>query len=255
VTPYSNRFLILLLIPVFLVLPGANTFRHYHPALLRLPAQILWAWERPEDLRWLPPEVGVAYVAMAVELQGSKIRLRPRTQALQVAEGTALIPVVHVDALWHPSPKLTLKQRDAIVTQVLRSASAGNTKVVQLDFEVRSSQREFLAEVVRETRRRLPRDYALSLTALASWCAGDYWLGELEADEIVPMVFRMADDAVEIRSLLAQHHGFVRARCAAAIASANDEPVAALHVLRHYYFSPVSWTPELWMSARLAAHP
>ncbi|HEY0060755.1 MAG TPA: hypothetical protein VGC21_01465, partial [Telluria sp.] len=27
-------------------------------ALAALPPTMLWAWERPEDLRWLPPDVG-----------------------------------------------------------------------------------------------------------------------------------------------------------------------------------------------------
>ena len=39
-------------------------------------------------------------------------------------------------------------------------------------------------------RRRLPRDLPLSMTALASWCAGDTWIEALPVDEAVPMLSR-----------------------------------------------------------------
>lgn len=216
---------------------------------------MVWAWERAEDLRWLPRDVGVAYVAVAIELSGRKIRVRPRSQALLVEPGTALLPVVHVDALWHPSPSLSTKQRDAIVAHVLRAAAAGNRGVVQLDFEVRRSQRAFLEELVRHIRRRLPSELALSMTALASWCAGDYWLAELPADEIVPMAFRMAGDDAEIRVLLGGRRRFFRERCSTAIGTATDEEPVHVHALRHYYFSPFSWTVEAWERVRRQESP
>lgn len=245
-----TRFLFLLLLPAFLVLSGSGRVRGSHPALSSLPSQMIWAWERAEELRWLPQDVGVAYVAVAIELSGSKIRVRRRSQALLVAPQTPLVPVVHVDALWHPSPTLNAKQRDAIVAHVLRVASAGNRGVVQLDFEVRRSQRAFLEDIVRRIRQRLPREIALSVTALASWCAGDYWLAEMDADEIVPMAFRMAGDDAEIRSLLGVHRRFVRERCSAAIATATDEEPVSVRALRHYHFSSRSWTPEAWARIR-----
>ena len=67
-------------------------------------------------------------------------------------------------------------------------------RVVQLGFEVRQLQRAFSSAVVQDVRRQLPADTALSITALASWCAGDYWLHDLPADEIVPMARRMGRD-------------------------------------------------------------
>ena len=108
------------------------------------------------------------------------------------------------------------------------------------------SQREFLREVVAAIRRRLPADSALSVTALASWCAGDYWLGQLQADEIVPMAFRMGRDEVAIRDLLAARGGFSRGRCKAAIGTALDEPLARVAAGRQYYFSPLPWTEQAW---------
>lgn len=241
-----KRFLCFLLAVLCLQISAAGSERQMHPALLRLPTQMVWAWERAEDLRWLPPDVGVAYVALVMELDGRKVHLRPRSKPLLLNPGTPLVPVIHVDALWHPSPVLSDKQRDAIVKQVLRLATSGNQKVVQLDFEVRRSQRAFLEEVVRKIRAALPRDYALSITALASWCAGDYWLDDLQADEIVPMVFRMAADDGEIRALLARRSQFPRERCMAAAGLATDEPPVRVNSLRYYLFSPSPWTEAVW---------
>lgn len=250
-----KRFLCLLLVLLCLQISAAGNERQMHPALLQLPRQMVWAWERAEDLRWLPPDVGVAYVALAMELDGRKVHLRPRSKPLLLKPGTPLVPVVHVDALWHPSPVLSDKQRDAIVGQVLRLAPSGNQKVVQLDFEVRRSQRAFLEDVVSRIRAALPRDYALSVTALASWCAGDYWLDALQADEIVPMAFRMGDDDKEIRALLARRPLFPRDRCMAAAGLATDEPPIKVNSLRHYIFAPSPWSEPLWLQTRSWAQP
>ncbi|UUZ49734.1 hypothetical protein LP420_05985 [Massilia sp. B-10] len=160
-----------------LLLVAADTPRaHTAGALAALPPTMLWAWERPEDLRWLPPQAGVAYVAVTVELAADKVRLRRRAYPLLVRPDTAVVPMVHVDASWRLPPVLSDAQRAVIVDQVLAQARTSSSRVVQLDFEVRRSQRAFLRAVVADIRRRLPPDVALSATALASWCAGDYWI-------------------------------------------------------------------------------
>lgn len=115
-----------------------------------------------------------------------------------------------------------------------------------IDFEARLSQRGFLAEVVRSARRSLPADVALSVTALASWCAGDAWMADLAADEIVPMAFRMARDSAGLRRVLAERGGFDRAGCHDAIGSATDEPLPGLKSARQYVFAPRPWTAEAW---------
>jgi len=43
-----------------------------------------WAWERPEDLRWLPADAGVAFVASSIMLEGDEALVRPRTARLLV---------------------------------------------------------------------------------------------------------------------------------------------------------------------------
>ncbi len=248
--------------------PGTQN-KPVHPALANLPADMLWAWERPEDLLWLAPDIGVAFVASVVELAGDGVYRRARSPYLKVRPETALVPVVHVDASWRQSPALNERQQTAIVDAVLAAAHLGNRRVVQLDFEVRLSQRPFLRAVVRQIRQQLPPDFALSVTALASWCAGDYWLADLAADEIVPMAFRMASDDRAIRAMLAESGQFRRPGCQQAIGLASDEPPIHLpsripthlptHLptptafakppVRRYYFSPQSWTESTWQSA------
>ncbi|WP_374348891.1 hypothetical protein [Chitinimonas sp.] len=218
-----GRLAILLLLAC-LLLHGSAVTRHRHPALDSLPTTMLWAWDRPEDLRWLnDADTGVAYLAASVILRGDAVQVTPRRPGLQVNGRLAVIPVVHIDA-WRGTPGLNAAQRDAIVDAVLAVAGRGNRRVVQLDFEARRSQRAFLAELVQGLRARLPSDTALSMTALASWCAGDYWLASIEADEIVPMAFRMANDDAAIRSQLATRGRFTAARCQDAIGLSLDEP-------------------------------
>ncbi len=221
-----------------------------HPALQQLPPHMLWAWERPEDLRWLPANVGVAYVATTVELDGTAVHTRPRAQALLLRPDAVVVPVVHVDASTRNRPTLDAPQQAVVVNQVLavaaRHAESGQARVVQLDFEVRQSQRAFLRAVVQDIRRQLPADTALSITALASWCAGDYWLQDVPADEVVPMAFRMGRDDARLRKQLNEDGRFTRPRCQSALGTAKDEAAVRATAPRHYYFSPTSWTQQQW---------
>jgi hypothetical protein len=228
--------------------PSTVSPKVMHPALARLPAQMLWAWQRPEDLRDLPADIGVAYVATAIIIEGETATVQARQQPLLIAQPTARVPVVHVDVSWRNPPALNAVQSDA-----------SNTQVVQLDFEVRRSQRQFLSAVVLAARQQLPADVALSMTALASWCAGDNWLAGVAADEIVPMAFRMAAGDTEIRALLVKHGRFRPPHCQQAIGTATDEPLQNLPPasplvtnnaqsknFRHYHFSPKPWTLSQW---------
>jgi hypothetical protein len=222
--------------------------RATHPALVRLPAQMVWAWERNEDLRWLPAHAGVAYLRDSIILSGTEARIYPRRHPLLVRADTVLVPVIHVDASWRDPPALTQQQQSIIVERVLRAARNSPAHVVQLDFEVRRSQRAFLRGVVSAIRQQLAADTALSITALASWCAGDYWLRGMAADEIVPMLFRMANDDATLRKQLAQRPYFSRRQCQGAAGLATDEPLPRIETARYYYFSPTAWTPASWFA-------
>ena len=160
------------------------------------------------------------------------------------------MPIVHVDASWRSPPVLNTNQQQLIVNALLDAATRSNSNVVQLDFEVRRSQQLFLRQVVSITRKALPEPIALSVTALASWCNED-WLANLAADEIVPMVFRMAAGDSHIRRQLANDGHFKPQYCQTAIGTSTDEAQIKFEDstnVRHYYFSPTSWTKQQWQS-------
>lgn len=242
------RPLLRLLLPALLLatLAACQPMRQERAALTALPGNILWAGERPEDLRWMPPDAGVAYVASSVSLADERADVVPRANPLQVRPETVLIPVVRVDASWRNPPALSSHQRDTIVNQVLLAAQSTGAKVVQLDFKARHSQQPFLFSVVSEIRKKLPTDRALSITALASWCSGDYWLDAMPADEIVPMAFHMAHDDEAIRKTIAAQGELPGKRCHAAAGFATDEAMPQIAAGRRYYFSPSPWTQETW---------
>jgi hypothetical protein len=70
-----------LLLCVFLALLGACSSKNrVNPKLsAEMPPKILWAWERPEDLRFLDAEkFGVAFLAQTLILQNDEVVFRPR---------------------------------------------------------------------------------------------------------------------------------------------------------------------------------
>lgn len=249
-----HRLLLLLLTSLALLTlrmdSSASAQRATHPALAALPAELVWAWERPEDLRWLPLDVGVAYVASSVLLQGEDAQVYRRASALLLAPGASRVPVLHVDMSWRRPPALNAAQSRRVADELLRLAAQANRKVVQLDFEVRRSQRPFLARTIDAIRARLDPSIALSVTALASWCLDDYWLHEIAADEVVPMAFRMGPSQHALRARLLHQGGFTRARCGAAIGFSSDEPMMAVREGRRYYFSPQAWSAARWQALR-----
>ncbi|MES2295419.1 MAG: hypothetical protein V4582_00175 [Pseudomonadota bacterium] len=245
------RPLALLLLSCFLFLPlrmdsAGGRSKAPHPALAALPATLLWAWERPEDLRWLPPDMGVAYVASSIVLRGDETLIYPRRAPLLLSPGSARVPVLHVDASWRNPPTLSEQQRERITQELLRVAARANRHVVQLDFEVRQSQRPFLAATIASIRRQLDARVALSVTALASWCLDARGPGTTDADEVVPMAFRMGQQQGALRQRLLRQQGFDAPQCASAIGFASDEARMQVRAPRHYYFSPQPWSAASW---------
>lgn len=206
-----------------------------------LPPVIVWAWERPEKLDFIDTErVGVAFLAKTLRLEGDRVFAKPRLQPLELAPGTKLIAVVRIESD-HPTLFSTQLQRTADEFSKLPA-----TPVVQIDFDATVSEREFYRGLLIEVRRRLPSSTSLSITALASWCAGDNWLDDLPIDEAVPMLFRMGVDKGLRR--------FDSAQCRNSAGVATDEPIAAPNVDRLYIFNPNPWSRDSLKSALEAYH-
>jgi hypothetical protein len=122
--------------------------------------------------------------------------------------------------------------------------------VLQVDYEAPASQRGFFIDAIAALRRRLP-DAAISVTALASWCLNESWTGQLRADEVVPMLFRMGYDGRRARAHLAGGGDFRGSECRSSLGIATDElPDALPPGRRVYVFSPRRWTASSYEIVR-----
>jgi hypothetical protein len=266
-----------------------------------LPNIVLWAWERPEDLRFLASrEEGVAFLARTIELRQlhdgdadakSKpssakemwlgpdpavrlgIKLRPRLQPLQVTKETKLTAVVRIETtndLWHrpaarsgempdrsaPTFLYTDAQREAVADMAASAARLPQVKALQIDFDASQSEQAFYAALLADVRQRLPQGMPLSITALASWCTSDPWVDRLPPgtiDEVVPMLFRLGPDAMEVASYVESGKEFRARACRGSVGLSTDERFSQAVMSgaipqdrnwakrRIYVFSPASW--------------
>lgn len=232
------------------ILPGDNsrtglTSPRYVPSnrMSRLPRVTLWAWERREDLSFIDPQkIGIAYLASTIYLSGDRVMIRPRQQPLIAPHDAILIPVVRIETSRRSAPTMSPRQRAGVLEAIARFADH-STAAIQVDFDATRSQRGFYRELLTDLSSRLPPSTALSITALASWCLYDDWIGGLPVDEAVPMLFRMGADSAEIATYLRRGGDFVPAISRSSVGVAIDEPaITAPAGRRIYLFSPHAWT-------------
>jgi hypothetical protein len=208
-----------------------------------LPSSVVWAWDRPEDLRFLPSNTAVALLMDTVTIRNGAVSDRFRAHPARLSQGQPRISVVRIET---KSNSITQQARSRVVESVLRAASLEYVTGVQIDFDARVSERAWYRELLEETRRRLPADKSLSITALASWCSGDDWISGLPIDEGVPMIFRLGPDRDTFRRMVASGQHFREPLCNRSIGLSTDEPIVPSGFKRVYWFSPVPWTPELY---------
>src|SRR5688572_8732258 len=233
-------------LPLLLLLAAASC----RPAPAPPSALVLWAWERPEDLRFAGDAAEVAVQTGFVELAGDGILARGRRFPLKVAAPPETA-VVHVQIDHERALEWTPRLRARAAAIVLHYAAAIPAPRVQIDFEVRASERQVLLDLIGDVRRGLPRGKRLSMTALASWCDTEGWLERAPVDEIVPMLFRMTVGGEALRKRLAAGGDFRNPRCRAALGVATDSPIVrAPPGRRVYLFNPRSWTAADFEKAR-----
>lgn len=236
---WNNQWLML---PVAVVVSLSILALRESPAkpLSNMPPVIVWAWERPEKLGFInPKQVGVAFLAKTLRLEGDRVLSRPRLQPLELAPNTKLIAVVRIES---DHPVLSSAQLQKTADEIAKVSALSNISVVQIDFDATVSERDFYRALLREVKPRVP---SLSITALASWCAGDQWLSDLPIDEAVPMLFRMGPDKHQFQS----GKPFAAAICKSSAGVSTDEPVTAPPVDRLYIFNPDSWSRDSLHSA------
>jgi hypothetical protein len=210
----------------------------------RLPHLMLWAWERPTDLRFInPKEIGVAFLARTIRLQGGEIAVRQRLQPLDLPDSTTVIAVVRVETDSAAKPELSAAQWDRLAGAIADMTKLYAVANVQIDFDATQSERQFYRDLIFDVRRRLPDNVGLSITALGSWCTYDSWFSDLPIDDAVPMLFRMAGDGKQIANRLAAGDDFIAPQCRHSYGISMDEPRSNLLSSRRLYvFNPNSWT-------------
>lgn len=232
---------------------AANSFSACQTSRIRnrsnevnLPRVMLWAWERPEDLRFLNSRrYGVAVLAQTLLLKDDDVIQKPRHHPLLVPPDAKVVAVTRIESQRSKDQRPTLSaSQTARVTQLIRkSLELPNVSAVQVDFDATTSEREFYRSLLRELRASLPDETPLSITALASFCVGDRWIKDLPIDEAIPMAFRMGTDSVKIRAMLADGHDFRGELCQRSYGIALDEPLSARFdpARRVYVFNSRSW--------------
>lgn len=213
----------------------------------REPAVIPWAWERREDLRFVGEGETVAYYAGIITLDGARTIVEPRRNPLQLAKRAHRVAVIRIET---KNAALNHAQRQQTQQALLRLFR--NAEELQLDFDVRSSERDFYRALLAGLRPRVKA--RLSITALTSWCYDDRWLAALPIDEAVPMFFRMGRDERVVHARLARGEPIPEPHCRASAGISLDEPLPRIpRVARIWVFNPERWTEESWNTARLRA--
>jgi hypothetical protein len=244
---FSFRKVIVLLTALFLlssITAALTVLRKSTRSAKASPQLILWAWERPTDLRFIDTKrVGVAFLAKSILLRSDEVLVRPRLQSLQLAAGTRVIAVTRIETDRDHKATLTTQQRDAVSQAIADLASLPNVSEIQIDFDAAKSERTFYRDLIKDVRSRLPAQFRLSITALASWCMFDDWISDLPIDEAIPMLFRMAGDGKDIMTRLAAGDDFKVRSCRQSYGISLDEQNPRLVPSRKLYvFNPDAWT-------------
>lgn len=228
----------------------------------KLPARVLWAWQRAEDLSYIDPKsCGVAYLACRAVLDGDRIVEEWRNQPLKVPPGTVLEPVLRVDISKR-------SRRDSgrgkprpygVVRIIEKLARLPGTAQVQIDFDARVTDREFYKQVLDEIHEKLPST-KISITALTSWCLFDDWIRDLPVVETVPMLFSLGRDRAKILLYFRSKSDFhVPTCCASAGLSLEDCEINQLMIpllksrtipVRFYVFTKTPWTADKYRAVQ-----
>jgi hypothetical protein len=195
-------------------------------------------------------DTGVAFLAATLTLRGEGVVLTPRHNPLTLPEGVSRVAVAHVETDRAEPPALSGGQLRRLVEALAEVSEELPQRVLQVDYEAAASQRVFFIDAVAALRRRLP-GAAISVTALASWCFNESWTERLEADEVVPMLFRMGYDGRRVRAHFANGGDFRGVECRSSLGIATDElPDILPRGRRVYAFSPRRWTEESYEIVR-----
>ena len=120
-----------------------------------------------------PNRFAVAFLAQTLALKNDEVILDPRHQALDVSPETKLMAVTRIESQKTTGHHAALSdaQRHKAVELILRTMRLRNVSAIQIDFDATNSERDFYRALLHDVRAKLPDNMALSMTALASFCA------------------------------------------------------------------------------------
>src|ERR1035437_2553840 len=153
-----NRTLLVSSLLLATVGAGASILVH-RASFTRPPALVMWAWERPEDLCFLPGGTGVAFLASTFQSRGGVVTERPRMNQLLVSPGVRLLAVVRIETDGRGIPSASIPQ---LASMIAARAALPHVEGLQIDFDARRSQREFFGALLRELRGQLLPTQSLS---------------------------------------------------------------------------------------------
>lgn len=213
---------------------------------------MLWAWQRPEDLRFLNPlGTGVAHLVETLWLSGDSVRVELNFDPLIVPVGTWLMGCVRIEVDPLAPARLSPAQLKASVAALLNVARAPGISGLQIDFDATYSQRGFYRRLLSQLRHRLSPAQPLSMTALVSWCGGESWLADLPVDEIVPMYFNMGPTGPAILRRVDAMRRLPEPRCNGSVGISLGSPMPRLpDAARRYIFDNDSWSQNAWSALK-----
>jgi len=215
----------------------------------KMPSKIIWAWERPEDLRFLDAkEYAVAFLAQTIFLEGDSVVPKHRQQPLDVTPGTYIIAVTRIETnkASGKHPAFSEGQQRRVVLLIKSTLDLPDVKAIQIDFDAVVSERGFYRSMIKDLKSQLPADVPLTMTSLASWCTGDAWFNEFSVDEAVPMAFQMGTDEEKIKTFLRNGNDWNEPLCRGSYGISVDDPlgVQLKPGRRIYYFKNSPWGKE-----------
>jgi len=216
------------------------------PAPKGVPLRMVWAWERPEDLRFLDPEkAGVAFLAQTITLSEKDVLVRPRRQPLRLPDGMYVMAVTRIETVKRSGLRPAMNEAQIRRTSdlIARTLRLPNVRALQIDFDAVVSERSFYKNLLETVRRETAKDIPLSITSLASWCIGDRWIRGLPVDEVVPMAFEMGTDEIPIRKYLTEGRDWRARECTNSYGVyEGDMLLKSLDRSRRiYFFKKTSW--------------
>lgn len=169
--------------------------------MAKVPSLVLWAWERPEDLRFIDcNKVGVAYYAGTIVLKNDWASFHPRMNPLLVPDAAYIFPVFRIEESSSNVPQEAALER--VSSLIVSYAETHRSKAIQIDYDSRKNSRNAYTCLLQKLRQRLPEGTPISITSLASWCLRDKWLNKAKVDESIAMLFSMGSETNDVLSLI-----------------------------------------------------